>query len=171
MAKQPDGSVGKSGDQRAEYFGEPPSLNLPPRSIVGHRGRDYPEDAPTVMMRDLAEIGIDPAVLAATPGPGMSGSYKRTMTPAPAPAPRRHRSRATPRPTLSRPAADPHSVAVISPVRVPRPVDFDGLEVPMPEDLPSDEPATSLPQMVLFGVIAAVPVLVSLGIAAWMLWT
>ncbi|MFK7930559.1 MAG: hypothetical protein AB8H79_20395 [Myxococcota bacterium] len=151
-----------------DLFAEPPSLNLPPRSIVGQSGLDYPEDAPTVMVRNLMALGIDPSVLAATPAPGFVGSHTRPQTPA-EPASMERRRAPTPRPMLRPPSADPTSVAVVSPVRVPRPVDVAPLDVPMPD---VQEPGpTSGPQWVMIGVIAAVPVLLSLGVAAWILFS
>lgn len=172
MSKQRDEGIEPDGEAAFDLLGEPPSLNLPPRSIVGQSGRDYPEDAPTVMVRDLTELGIDPAGLAATPSPGFVGDHPRPQTPAFRVLPRPH-NRRTPRQPRPRPASDPASVAVVSPVRVERPVEFKVPDVPMPDIRVSERPEvdeTSWPQIVLLGVIAAVPVLVSLGIAIWMVW-
>ena len=38
---------------------DPDSLDRPGVSVVRTRGADYPEDAPTIAVRDLADLGID----------------------------------------------------------------------------------------------------------------
>lgn len=38
---------------------DPPSLDQPGRVVVHKEGADYPEDAPTVAVKDLTALGID----------------------------------------------------------------------------------------------------------------